>query len=131
MNASGSNRPSSTAIEMRRIEERYRTFRTLIRAAVVGVALYVAGQAVEKLAGQNTDIAISVVLEVLARFEMVAAFTLAGGTTAWALVERFLRRRKTEYMQGRIRELEELVDSRRTTSGLTPKGKTNPKDIRR
>jgi hypothetical protein len=129
MNNPGS-RPS-TAVEMRRVEERYATIRTLFRAgAVVGV-FYFAFEALSQLGGQKTDIAISLVLNVLARMEILITLTLAGGAATWAVVERSLRRRKTEYMQGRIRELEERLDPKRSTSGLTPKGKTNPKDIRR
>lgn len=47
----------------------------------------------------------------------------------WCLFERALRYRKTKMMQSHIKALEAKFDSERTTSGLTPTGKTNPKDI--
>lgn len=51
MNGSGS-RSSSRAIEVRRLEERYRTLRTFVRAAAACMVAYFAFQAFEKLAGQ-------------------------------------------------------------------------------
>lgn len=45
----------------------------------------------------------------------------------WALVERTLRRRKTEEMQLHIKKLEMALALDWTTSGLTPTGETNPK----
>jgi hypothetical protein len=131
MNVQGSRLNAS--LELRRIEERYWTFRTFVRSAAVCIVAYFAFEAVQKLAGQNTvvDVALSLALNVLAKLEIVIAVALTGATTAWALIERALRRRKVDHMQGRIRELETRLDPKRSTSGLTPKGKTNPRDIRR
>lgn len=41
--------------------------------------------------------------------------------------ERF-RERKTRELAARIRELEQLIDPDRTSSGLSPDGNTNPED---
>lgn len=89
-------------------------------------------ECLQHMAGQSTiiDIALGLALHVLAKVEVAIAITLAGLATVWALAERALRRRKTDYMQGRIRELEQRLDPNRSTSGLTSRGKTNPRDIR-
>ncbi len=42
----------------------------------------------------------------------------------FGLLQAKLRRRKTAYLQGRIRELEQRLDSNRSSSGLTPTGDT-------
>lgn len=46
----------------------------------------------------------------------------------WALLERRERRRKTQMLDKRIKELELRIDPNRTSSELLPTGETNPKD---
>ena len=46
----------------------------------------------------------------------------------WALLERRLRKRKTRSFHRRIKSLEKLRDSNRTSSMLTEAGDTNPMD---
>jgi hypothetical protein len=53
---------------------------------------------------------------------------LASVLCIWAILERYLRIRKTESLQGYIKKLEKKLDPDRTTSGLLPTGETNPKD---
>jgi len=45
-----------------------------------------------------------------------------------ALRERKLRHDKTEYLQGRIKKLEEVLDMNRSSSRITPRGTTRPED---
>jgi hypothetical protein len=113
-------------ITLLRTDRRYRALVTLIRGATtVGVA-YCLYLSVNSIAGKTT--VFSAVLSVLAdlRISILVTLTLAG--CGWGLIERMLRQRKTEYFQQRIRDLEKKIDPQRTTSGLTPKGKTNPQD---
>jgi hypothetical protein len=128
MAASTSNLSSRARerVALLRVDQLFRTIRTAIRAGAVGFAfwcLYLLGDAV---AGKST--AVTVGLSFLWDLRLVFAFSIAGATTLWAIGERFLRHRKVESMQGRIRELELKIDPKRSTSGLTPKGKTNPGD---
>jgi len=63
----------------------------------------------------------------------VIILALSAGLTlaiVWAMKERALRRRKTEYFQSRIRSLEQRLDPERTSSKLTPGGDTNPEDAK-
>jgi hypothetical protein len=113
-------------ISLVRIQERYRTLRTLIKVAGWVGAVYLAQGAIEAITGETTRLALE--LSILADIKFAATLTLAGATTTWAIVERVLRYRKVEQMSGRIKELETRLDPNRTSSGLTPKGKTNPRD---
>jgi Flp pilus assembly protein protease CpaA len=108
----------------------YRTVRTLIRCTTVIVIFYFGFRALEVLAGQDTklSVALSLVFTALADIKFAAAITLAGGTTAWAVMERSLRLRKVDNMQGRVKELEQMIDPSRSSSGLTTRGTTNPQD---
>jgi len=108
------------------IEQSFTTFRTLIRVAgfVGGVYFLTA------FAGQSTSVIVEATLSILADFKFMVSLTLAGSAAIWAIVERSLRHRKVKYLQERIRQLETSIDPKRTSSGLTTKGKTNPKDIK-
>lgn len=83
------------------------------------------------LAGKTTiaDIAIGGFLSAGLGKAAAVSGVVATGTSAWALLERRERRKKTEALTTRIRELEQRIDPTRTSSGLTPKGETNPEDL--
>lgn len=114
-------------LDRERINQRYALARTVVRTAGVVAAVYFVSQQIASLAGEQTMVAIE--LAILGDFKFVASITLAGAAAVWAIVERRLRYRKVEYMQGRIRELEQKIDPRRSSSGLTLKGTTNPRDM--
>jgi len=116
----------AASVERERISQRYALGRTFFRMlAVVGVA-YFAKDMIVSLAGQNTFVALK--LAFLADFKVALSVVMTGVATFWAFLERWLRHRKVEYLQGRIKELESSIDPNRTTSGSTPAGKTHPKD---
>jgi hypothetical protein len=89
-------------------------------------AVYLGREIIQAFAGETTRLAFE--LSVLADVKFALTVTLAGGAAAWGFIERSLRHRKVEQMSGRIKELETRLDTNRSSSGLTPKGKTNPKD---
>lgn len=115
---------ASNILALARTEEFYKTFRTGIRTLGVILGIYWGRDIVSALAGQWTRLDI----QLLADLKFALTLTLAGAAAAWACVERWLRHRKVERLQGRIRELETGLDPDRTSSGLTPKGQTHPKD---
>ncbi len=118
-------------LERTRIIERYALGRTGVRSfAAVGVACFV-WLAIKALAGQQTSVSVSAALSVLADARIALFASLTGVSALWAVVERRLRLRKTEYLQNRIIALEKQLDARRTSSGLTSQGKTNPRDKRK
>src|ERR1700730_2005986 len=113
-----------------RVDQRYRTARTGLRVLFGGFAVWCLYHAIDSIAGKTTafQAAFTVGFSFLWDIRFVIAFSLAGSTAAWAIAERWLRQRKVNYLQGRINELELKVVSGRTTSGLTTKGRTNPRD---
>lgn len=108
----------------------FRTIRTLIRCGAFVIIAYLGFHALEALAGQDTklSVALTLIFTALADFKFAAGLSLAGSATAWAVLERRLRLQKVDYMQGRVRELERMIDANRSSSGLTTEGKTNPRD---
>jgi hypothetical protein len=118
-------------LQRTRIVERYALARTAFRAMCVFGIAWLAREAISDLAGRETSVTVSTALSVIGDLRVTIAITLAGGAAVWALVERTLRHRKTEALQTRIIELEKGIDPRRSSSGLTPTGKTNPRDKRK
>jgi hypothetical protein len=89
---------------------------------------FMAEQSIVALAGQTTAIYVETVLRAAADMRIVLSITLAGGAAAWAVFERILRLRVIERLHGRIRFLEDQIDPHRSSSGLTTKGRTHPRD---
>jgi len=102
--------------------------RQIVNGVIYVSLAYISYLAIEALAGKTTIA--NIVLKYLTAEESDygVPWILAGACTIWAILERRLRKRKTEALQGRIRELETRLDSNRTTSGLLPTGETNPED---
>lgn len=111
-------------------DQGFRTVRTLIKSGTVAAIFYWGFQALQVLAGQDTklSVALSLVFSVLVNVKFVAAIALTGGAMAWAVLERYLRLRKVDQLQGRIKQLEQMIDPNRSSSGLTTRGTTNPQD---
>lgn len=111
------------------VSERHKTGRVTIRWIGIVALGGFAFLSIDSIAGKTT--AISVMVEALADLKVSLSIALTGLAIAWAAIERYLRHRKTEQLQGRIKELEQRLDPKRTSSGLTPRGSTNPRDIER
>lgn len=82
--------------------------------------------AIGELAGKQTDA--SFLLGYFGESNHNFPWIVAVIAVCYGLAEQRLRKRKTEYLQGRIRELEQRIDPKRTGSGLLTTGETNPKD---
>jgi hypothetical protein len=84
------------------------------------------------LAGKTTlaSFATSVALSILGNDKMMKSIYLiiTGGSIAYGVGERRLRRRAIKRHTGRPIELEKLIDPNRTSSGLTTEGTTRPED---
>jgi hypothetical protein len=100
--------------------------RAAIRYGTIAFGLWCLYLSIDSIAGKTT--AFTMALSVLWDVRLVFAFSIAGLTSLWAVAERKLRQRKVAYMQGRVRELEQKIDPNRSTSGLTEKGRTHPRD---
>ena len=80
------------------------------------------------LAGHATSLIVRVALNLLVDFRFVLSLLGTAAAGVWAVAERRLRQRTIERLHPRIKQLESLLDLRRSTSNLTPKGDTNPMD---
>ena len=97
-----------------------------------GYIAYCAWQSIEALAGQQTDASIAIMIKFLSRGTgLVTGISLIFSLSAvgYGLAERRQRRRTIASMQSHIRELENIIDPGRSTSGLTRHGDTNPLDL--
>lgn len=95
--------------------------------AVVWVAKY-GYLSIAVLAGKTT--AANVLIQFLANFkiQMAVSWGAAAGGLGWGLVERRLRKRTIRRLAPRIKQLERVIDSARTSSNLTVDGSTRPED---
>jgi hypothetical protein len=116
----------AASVERERITQRYSLGRTIVRMLAIVAVFYLLNEMIVSLAGRDTFVALKMAF--LADFKVALSVVLTGVAALWAIVERWLRYRKVEYLQGRIKDLEHAIDPNRTTSGLTPAGKTHPKD---
>jgi len=110
------------------IEEVFKTVRSLIWALVVIFGLWMFELSVKALAGQSTEVMVNLVMRAFMDARIAISLSLAGLTTAWALCERKLRQRTIRRLTARVQERELMDDPGRISSGLTPTGKTNPRD---
>ena len=105
-------------------------FNNLIRyGAWLGIARY-GYLSIDALAGETTSLRFLHVItfEVLSRSLPWWILTIALGF--WAVKETREKKRKTEKLTVRIKELETILDPNRTSSGLLPSGDTHPDDDR-
>ena len=83
---------------------------------------------VDALSGQKTvaDIGVRFFGEI--SISTAVAWIFGIGGAGYGLRQRSLRRETTEKLQGRIKHLEKHYDPGRSSSGLTERGETHPKD---
>ncbi len=84
--------------------------------------------AIVALAGKITltDITIGFLGNLKVSIALAWGFGIGG--IIYGLVERKLRKDNIERLQGRIKTLEQAIDSRRSSSNLTERGDTRPED---
>ncbi len=89
-----------------------------------------AGNALIALAGKKTEA--NVIVKYLTETDSGSSVTVFGllafACMFWALIERKLRHRAIERLTNRTEELEKKLNASRSTSGLTPDGRTHPRD---
>jgi hypothetical protein len=83
---------------------------------------------VDQLAGRVTMAQLGMSFMGSIRVPDAVLLVFGGSAGGWAFRERNLRRKKIAEMSDHIQHLESLVDSNRTTSGLTRRGTTRPED---
>ncbi|MBC7952864.1 MAG: hypothetical protein H7Z12_13735 [Rhodospirillaceae bacterium] len=97
---------------------------------LIGYGIYTAGEIIKELAGKETHADIVIGWMLSGSGKSAGAFgVLALITSSWAVLERRFRRRKTETLTRRLRELEHRLDPDRSSSGLAETGETHPDDL--
>ena len=102
--------------------------RDLIQWVALAVIAYFVYLSVAALAGRETSADIGI--QVLGTFNVSVALSWTVGLigTMYGYSQRNLRRDTIERLQLRIVELERIIDDRRSSSRLTPRGETRPED---
>jgi hypothetical protein len=115
-------------LAFKRIDAFVTVSKTLIQwAALVGCA-FIIYKCVAVLAGKETlaRLGVSILGNIKVSDGILAVLT--GGSLAYGIGQRALRRRNIERLTPRSIELEKRLDSNRTSSSLTRKGTTRPED---
>ncbi|MCB1985558.1 MAG: hypothetical protein H6936_09120 [Burkholderiales bacterium] len=98
-------------------------------SAIIYISLgYFAYLSIESLAGKTTLTNIFVSYFSAKESDYGLPWVFAFFMFIWAILERKLRKKKTNSLQGRIKELEKIIDPNRTSSGLMTTGDTTPND---
>jgi len=105
-------------------EQRSLTVRTLIRWLCAALIVYLSNEMLSAFAGRTTELMVSI----LAKSEVSISLALAGGCAVWAILERMVRKRAIERLTERTQKLEKAIDPKRSSSGLTTRGNTHPRD---
>jgi len=117
-----------TVVTVNRDAQIYTTLRRLGLFILIGFCVLQLRLAVDALAGRTTSVYFDALLSLTAEFRVTILVTLTVAATVWALIERYFRQRMIARMSNRNVKLEAQRDPGRSTSGLTPHGKTNPRD---
>ncbi len=105
--------------------------RTGIMWAAIAFIFYQLRLSVEALAGQVTLADIGIGVKLLGNFTISHALAalLSGGGVAYGVSQNRLRKKTVERLQKRNQDLERMIDSKRSSSLLTPRGDTRPEDL--
>jgi hypothetical protein len=111
------------------LEQIYGTIRIGLRCGMWVLVARYGYLAIDALSGKSTAVVLSWGLAVIADWRVSISVTLTGFAALWALLERRVRQRTVERLHRRIREVETIIDPNRSSSSLTPRGTTNPRDM--
>lgn len=124
-----------TVVLVRLIDRGFPALASVVKWLVLLGMVRYGADAIGYLAGQQTTANISLLVEF---FTNTGGGVVAGtGASAGALgcaygwYERKLRQKSVDRLHGRIKHLETDIDPNRTSSGLTTRGETNPRDLGR
>jgi len=105
-----------------------KTIRTLIRVGGTVAIVYFGRDVLIAYAGQESILKVAVDFAANVQANVWAAWLLAGGGISYGTLQRKARRDTIEQMQRHQTELEKVLDGKRTSSTLTTRGDTRPKD---
>ena len=121
-----------TSLEKLRIQRRYDLFSLFVgRGLKWGFWVFLAWQArltLTAFAGRATATSLIMALGANVSIAVVASWTATIMFAVWVFFERRLRKGTAERLTMRIKELELVLDRRRSSSLLTTRGDTRPED---
>jgi hypothetical protein len=105
-----------------------RGFRQVVTSVTICVVAYFLYKSIEAAAGTTTLADLS--LKFLSNVKINIAVSWSVGITGvgYGVWQRRVRRTTVERLAARVKELEEKIDPRRSSSSLTPRGETKPED---
>lgn len=122
-------RPKPDQLQRAHVVERaFGLARTTVRCVAVVGAVWIVSYYGSKAVGRSTTVDIRTTLSVILGIRLYAEIALVGGATAWAMMERAARRRTIKRYAPYIAGEERRIDPSRTTSGLTERRDTHPRD---
>lgn len=119
---------AQTVVTVNRDSQIYKTLRRFGLYSLIAFGLWQSRLAVDVLAGRTTSVYFEALLSLTAALHVKILVTVAVAATVWAIIERILRQRMIARLSDRNVKLELQRDPGRSTSGLTPHGKTHPRD---
>lgn len=130
------NRKSKTRIEAENERARFAaTIRSvttlvslLIKASAWVAIAWIGLQMVREVAGRETDVSVIISAAVSLGKLKWLPWMVTAIAAAWAMVERWFRKRKVRTLASRVISLEKRLDRNRSSSRLTSSGDTNPSD---
>jgi len=103
---------------------------TILRVAIVAgsfvLCIYFMSSAAGAFAGKETGVSFDFVARI--GIDRWLAYMFGAGGAGYGVYERKLRQRNISRMRGQTHEFEKRADKKRTSSALTPDGKTRRED---
>lgn len=113
-----------------RIESLTSVLNNAIRWGGAVLISYFAYRTVGVLAGETTSASIGISVLADVRISEALAWIFGGSAMIYGWRQRKLRKDTTERLSKRSNDLEKRLDPKRSSSSLTPRGDTNPRDKR-
>lgn len=119
---------AADSIRMLKISRWFDLGKDVIRGIMyLGLAFF-GVEAIRELAGKETEAVFMLSYLTSSESDYGLPWVVAFAGIVYGSMQRKLRLRKTEYFQGRVRELEMRLDPGRSSSGLLANGETDPED---
>jgi len=101
----------------------------VVALVAIVICVFFFSDALQAFAGKNTRTIFGFFTSDPVGITIAVSLSMNIVTGFWAFGERAIRKDTIERLQSRIRELETSIDPKRSSSGLTTRGDTDPGDL--